>query len=493
MNDFVEGENFLRGTCLIKQNRTMPLLLKLAHSENAQSQKGEIKICNAAFLPYPKENQHLLIVGSPGSGKTQITYPIVEQVIARGDKAIIWDIKGTYIQALAGKEGIELLAPWDKRSLRWLPCLDILRPLDCQRAASVIIPANPRDPQPYFANAGRQILEAVLIHLNAQDKDWGWHDVWDAISRGKNHLIEILKQTADGRSVAALIEGDSKAGQDVYSTLIASTQNIRWLAKAWPNEGISLNRWLKSETGQRALILGGVPEYEDLSLSSANLAVQTIVSQILSLPDDPRRRIWLFLDELATLGKMDSLLQAFALGRSKGLCVVAGIQDIGKIEHLYSRELAKSIANTFATTIFLRCSDADTSRWASSVIGEMEVKELLHGERYSLRDGILKATFFPEETKHEAFRSKPVFMPSQIANFPNLAGALRVSGWPVAYLQWPFKPIPQDEALIEPADWLNQKAEIKPVSKPIIPKPDQPQSVEKDSSDASWRLHNDVA
>jgi hypothetical protein len=98
----------------------------------------------------------------------------------------------------------------------------------------------------------------------------------------------------------------------------------------------------------------------------------------------------------------------------------------------------------------------------------MEVKEIVHGERYSLRDGILKATFSPDQTKHETFRSKPVFMASQIANFNNLSGALRVSGWPVAYLQWPFKPIPQEEALIEAADWLNQKAEIYPVSKPVI-------------------------
>ena len=123
------------------------------------------------------------------------------------------------------------------------------------------------------------------------------------------------------------------------------------------------------------MIIGGTPERAELAEATANIAIEVISSELLSQSDTNGGRIWLFLDELATLGKLEILLKAFSLGRSKGLCVVAGIQDIGKIEHHYGPMLAKSIANTFSTTIILRCSDEGTSRWASAILGEQDVLE----------------------------------------------------------------------------------------------------------------------
>jgi type IV secretory pathway TraG/TraD family ATPase VirD4 len=387
-------------------------------------------------------------------------YSWLEEVYKRGDKAIVWDVKGTFIQSFVGRDGVDLLAAWDQRSMVWSPGEDIKNHLDCQQMAEIIIPRNPREIQQHFPDSARQVLEAVLIYLDAKGNAWGWADLWEIIGAGRKELSRLLASFPDGRGAASLIEGDSgrSSAEDVYSTLMAHTQKtIRWFAKAWPAEGgQSIRKWVHSDS--KFLILGGIPERAEFANATANMAIPLIVNEILSLEDDPNRRIWLFLDELATLGKIDALLQAFSLGRSKGLCVVAGIQDMGKIEHHYSPMLAKSISNTFGTKIFLRCSDVGTSQWASKVLGEQDIYERQVSEGESSEGMFSKK--IKTTTAQDVLRTRVMFTPTEIANFNNLEGVLQVSGWPLIRFWWDYQPIAQKVRLFEPASWVSQKASL---------------------------------
>jgi type IV secretory pathway TraG/TraD family ATPase VirD4 len=435
----------------------------LTKKETPQGTKAGISIWEGEPFPFKRENQHFLITGSPGAGKTQIIFPMVYQAFKRGDKAIVWDIKGTFIQAFAGKEGVDLLAGWDKRSIAWSPGMDIRSQLDCQQVASIMFPPNPKDSQPFFLNSARQILEAIFVYLDSQGQDWGWGDVWSILSMEKNEIAKVLSSFEDGKALANVIGGDSKATEDIYSTLIGhAQQTIRWYAKAWPKGTVSLRKWVHGNS--KLLIIGGIPERTDLAQATANISVELIVNEILSLPDDPNRRIWLFLDELATLGKLTSLLNAFSLGRSKGLCVVAGIQDIGKLEHHYGAQLAKSIANTFSTQIVLRCSDHDTAQWASKNLGEQEVIITQKSTSSGSSDGKSSSS----SSESEVLKTMSLFMPSQISNFENLEGVIRASGWPLLHVGWSYQNIPQTQALVEEADWLKKK------EKPVDKKPEPP-------------------
>ncbi len=463
---YAEEQNFIRGSRLLKDAQARKALLSLSKASGKNVLGGGlgVKIWENIALPYTYENQHILIVGSPGSGKTQVIYPLIRQVIKRGDKVVIWDVKGTYIQALVGEPGVDLLAPWDSRSIQWSPGKDILNSLDCQQLAEVIIPKTAHESQPYFSNSARLILEAVLVQLDASSDQWGWADIWQIISQGKDGLEKELQRSEEGRAAAITIKGDSKSGQDVYSCLISAVQSLQWLAKAWPNEGKSLRQWVTASAGNKVMILGGMPLREGLAAVTAGMAIQIMVNEVLSLPDDYSRRIWFFLDEFATLGTMESLLKVLSLGRSKGLCVVTGIQDIGKIEHLYGVHLAKSFANTFSTAIFLRCSDTATSTCVSDVMGEQEVKEINQSKFLSKPEAALGKHKTKPDSQQEVFRNKQVFLPSQISNFKNLSGVLRVNGWPLAFLTWPLIQIQQKVKLSLDADWVNCKTRLDGVS-----------------------------
>lgn len=451
---YSEVGHFVRGARLVAKNSSENAIEDLTYDEFSEGSPAGISIWADKPFPYKRENQHFLIVGSPGSGKTQIIYPMIEQVFKRGDKAIIWDVKGTFTQAFSGEEGVDLLAAWDKRSIEWSPGLDIRNHLDCQQVASIMFPHNLKDSQPFFLNSARQILEVILMYLDSQGNNWGWGEVWSIISKDRHEIASLLSTFDDGKALSKIIGADTKSSEDIYSTLISHAQQIiRWYAKAWPNGKDSLRKWVHSNS--KLLIIGGIPERVELAQATANITIEIIVNEILSLPDDPNRRIWLFLDELATLGKLEALLKAFSLGRSKGLCVVAGIQDIGKIEHHYGNMLAKSIANTFSTMIFLRCSDVDTSKWASAVLGEQDVLEIQKSSGKSSQ-GFWQPTTFTE-SEHKHLRTRALFTPTEISHFENLSGVIRISGWPLLNVQWQYKAIPQKNKLIDEADWLMRK------------------------------------
>jgi len=480
--------DYQRGARLAERDSAGKVAELYTAKETPEGGKAGIRIWNDHPFPFKRENQHFLIVGSPGAGKTQIIYPMIDQVYKRGDKAIIWDIKGTFIQAYAGQPGVDLLAAWDKRSINWSPGADIRSELDCQQVAGIMFPPNPKDSQPFFLNSARQILEAIFMYLDLQNQSWGWGDVWSIISQDRKEVAKILSTFEDGKALANVLGADTKSAEDIYSTLVGhAQQTIRWYAKAWPKGNVSLRKWVHSDS--KLLIIGGIPERTDIAQATANMAVEIITNEVLSLSDDLDRRVWLFLDELATLGKLTSLLNAFSLGRSKGLCVVAGIQDVGKLEHHYGTQLAKSITNTFSTMMILRCSDNDTAQWASKALGEQDVVITQKSSSSGSSDG--KSSSSTSES--EVHKTRPVFMPSEITNFQNLNGVLKVSNWPLIVVRWLFKAIPQDQPLVEEADWLKKKekpsVEVKPVIKEDPPRYSKlPEPPEEPNTTSPFRL-----
>ena len=140
---------------------------------------------------------------------------------------------------------------------------------------------------------------------------------------------------------------------------------------------------------------------------------------------------------------------------------MAGITDISQIERLCGGGAQKTMAKTFSTVIFLKCS-GETSQWASRELG---AQKILTSQKSS--DG----------TKKEV-ESKTIFSPSDIADFENLIGVIRVSGWPLLWEKWPYQQIPQTYPLVEEADWLKRK------DKP----PEGPRPVVDTTRKTNWKL-----
>ena len=75
-----DKKNFIRGAKKFKEGNIEDELLELSENESGKKNKG-IKIWKDLKIPFSRETHHTLIVGSTGAGKTQIIYPMIDQLL----------------------------------------------------------------------------------------------------------------------------------------------------------------------------------------------------------------------------------------------------------------------------------------------------------------------------------------------------------------------------------------------------------------------------
>ena len=92
-------------------------------------------------LPIVKntERQHILITGTTGSGKTNLLNELIPQIRKRGDKAIIVDVSGSFMQNFFNEKIDLLLNPFEENSQKWLPWADCREDFDFDSLASAMI------------------------------------------------------------------------------------------------------------------------------------------------------------------------------------------------------------------------------------------------------------------------------------------------------------------------------------------------------------------
>src|SRR5690606_8953283 len=101
-----------------------------------------------------------------------------------------------------------------------------------------------------------------------------------------------------------------------------------------------------------------------------------------SVPEDektnvvPSRRIWMVIDELASLENLASLEDAATKGRKAGLRLVAGLQSTAQLDKIYGFEKAQTLRSCFRSLVVLGGAKTDpkTCEDMSLSLGEHEVE-----------------------------------------------------------------------------------------------------------------------
>src|ERR671931_1873903 len=175
-----------------------------------------------------------------------------------------------------------------------------------------------------------------------------------------------------------------------------------------PLGDFSLRSWLADRKGGNLFITWREDMAEALKpLISA--WVDVLSPSIPSLAEDPTRRIWMFLDELASLEKLPSLEDAATKGRKAGLRIVAGLQSTAQLEKIYGREEAQTLRSCFRSLVVLggARTDPKTCDDMSQSLGEHEVE----------REGYTKSRGFrgTSTSTHVQRSRERVVLPSEIA------------------------------------------------------------------------------
>jgi len=437
---------------------------------------GEVKqACKRLSAPAPwvqlhpwlglKKQQwtrHLLIMGGVGAGKTQILWPLIEQIaVEKNRKTVIYDVKGDFTQALPGAL---LISPWDARSAKWEISRDVRTPQAAETLAQSLIPAKDGE---FWGPAARTVLVGVLTKLMHQKEHagepWGWRKLADTLAADASELHDLMAAYYPP-GLRLLADPSSTTALNVLQTVSAHTRVIEQLAVAWddgmPREGFSLRAWAKDRyRGPKQVILQAGPDKE-LTARYIAAMINTLIPLVISpsLKDAEESRTLAFvLDEFTSLGKID-IAPFIDKGRSKGCVVMLGFQSIDQVKDIYGPNFASGLMAMVGTTIACKVSMGETQNFIAGQFGKRRVALTSHSQ---------SAGAVPSISQHE--ETRPVVLASQLGDLGayktrkgfGIRAIVSIGGDPML-MEFPGRALPQLRSGFVAASWTKGMPKLAP-------------------------------
>jgi hypothetical protein len=413
------------GPRLLEGKEADLLARREAAKERGKSKTGYMRLHPALDLPKARFTRHMLFLGSVGSGKTVILTPLVEQAMAQNLKCFIFDVKGDFT---ARFPRAALVSPWHADSRVWDIGADVRTPSQASTLAQAFIP-EADGANRYFSIAAQQLfIGAVRALQNERGRSWGWQDLADRLAADRVAFAATLAEHYPKAS--PLIASEGSATASVIATLSAFTKPIDDLAMAWGNneerrKSVSLRHWLRDDfKGRKQIIVQAGP---DAVLTSAYIGamVRLLETYIISpeLPDDESgRSLLFFLDELPSLRVDISAL--IDKGRSKGVCVIAGLQSLALLRDAIGPNKAQALSSMVGTHIVCRMQMGEDREQVAALFGR-ERLALTAVSQGSSGGGALASVAVHEETR-------AVVDPSLLSSALGVQTAKR-KDWPQGY------------------------------------------------------------
>lgn len=332
-----------------------------------------------ASVPIPQdlETRHVALIGSTGSGKTTALRQMLDDVEARGDTAIVYDTSGEFIAHYYRPErGDIILNPFDARGAFWSLFDEIEHPADADHIAHQLIASTGKSDENTWLESARILVADILRKLHAEGRT-DLTTLIDVLNHGsREELAEWLSDTSSAR----LFEpGAERATSSVLFMLPRCAQVLQFLRGA-PNQAKAFSfreyfSTLDEKRGFRPWIF--VPRQEQYFAATRPLLacfLECAATAILGLSPHPSRRVWLMLDELADLPKVNNLSRLLPQGRKFGASVVLTFQAIGQMRDRYGPDGAEALLANANTKLFLQLADSATRQWASQATGTVETE-----------------------------------------------------------------------------------------------------------------------
>jgi type IV secretory pathway TraG/TraD family ATPase VirD4 len=414
------SKQHVRGAAMTDDEKLSKAIISMVNADS-------LPITQKVKLPQRYETTHFFTIGRPGCGKSQLFYRIIQKVMSRGDKAIIYDFKGDQVAKFYDPEKHVLFNPFDKRCAQWNVFNEIESPLDIRSIANSLIPITGNDP--YWSNAARDVFAGILTACYQAGRKTN-DEVYRCCSMPAQELSSFLARYP-GTETATRHLAQDKAGASILSIMSSSTQCFEYLRNI--KGDFSIRKWASDDTDKRCVFLTNYTEISDTIRPILSLFVELAGKRVLSMPDNLQRRFFFFIDEFGTLNNLPTIPTMLTNGRSKGMSIWIAIQDIGQIEKIYGKDISQTIINSCATSFTFAVNDPFTADFISKKLGEREIRQV----NVSHSDGQSSSSTTSYQTMNER-----VVMASEVQNLPNLVFFLKIPEYNITPLALNILSIP---------------------------------------------------
>ena len=386
-----------------------------------RTHRAVVTLAGVALAPLD-ETKHFKLIGTTGTGKSTAIREMLTGLLARGDRAVIADPDGGYLQRFhRAARGDVILNPFEPRALKWDPFAELTGPGDPEQlAASLIAPGEDGTGREWRGYA-RTFLAGLLRGSLARGGDVA--QLWRLIAVAPS--AEVRPLVWDTPAQPFLEPENARMFGSIRSVAANCTAALEHV-RAQRARGFSVREWVRE--GRGVLFLpyraGQIAALRTLIASWLRLAI----FEALEGPAQDRR-LWFIVDELDALGAIDGLRDALARLRKFGGRCVLGLQSIAQVSSLYGVGDAQTIVENCGNTLILRCSASErggTAQFCARLIGEREVTRRALARSRDGRGGFGRAARRSLQVSEQRVTESAV-LPAEIEQLPDLEGYLKTA------------------------------------------------------------------
>jgi type IV secretion system protein VirD4 len=358
---------------------------RLFHKRGKPLSAGELLIGHAdrrddLKLDRERASQHVVVLGGTGAGKSRAIFlpacanARATSFVATDPKSELWNTtSGLHERAIrfAPRE------PDNSLCFNWIPLCAAPRFAD--KCAATIIGETTKGDS-FWTDSETALLAAIFSHCAIDDARAVATPAaaYELLTSSNETLISILSNSKSDyarRQFQGYVDADAKqqgsfkGGASVKMKFLGDPDVQRMTSSnLLPPDFGALRK-------QPHAIYWCLDEADITELRALTALFFTVALEQLKREKEQTVPAFLLLDEFANVGTLKAFYVDITTLRGRGVGVVAGLQSISQLSHVYGNDAGKIIWDNFTTKIMLPGLSFDTAEAVSKALGDTTVVE----------------------------------------------------------------------------------------------------------------------
>lgn len=357
----------------------------------------------------------MLVIGAPGAGKTNFINANLKRILETmesDDVIIVFDTKGDYLTEFGG-----MIADRDKivigtgeeyrnetsyhnifaeimpRGMDGRLVYTMDSDTDALDFSTQLFSKMDSEIQPIFPAMAGQIFAAVLVYYmrtfwKTDQSKLNNKELLRFFSHSTNEDIRnilCLDYMKDYRKCMDYISGKSSETQGVNSYLgaVLGKMFIGPFAESCCGREFSM-REVVYGSRKKVLFIEYDLQRGNVLAPMYGMLIDRALAYALGGREKIKKNKYFLLDEALLLPKLEHLQNSTNFGRSQGIKIICGSQNIEGFENLYGEAGAKNMLSSFQNIVAFKVTDYDTRQFLIQRLGENYINHSISAQQQSL-------------------------------------------------------------------------------------------------------------